>query len=130
MKYVTMVTMAMVLFAGMSQAHAMCAYNKSDVTMTVFLDCGMFCENKWTIAPGGHKCREGKGGYVTYRFEDSYPRKYYPYDVERKEARVRVDEHGWTTTRKIISDSKSVLLELVSKDKNGNINYTRMFDFR
>lgn len=66
-----MVTFAIVLIAATvlisKDSEACCFYNKSDGKMHVSFNCGWFCGNSWTLDPGEHKCRPGKGGIASVR---------------------------------------------------------------
>ncbi|MFO7728084.1 MAG: hypothetical protein R6X11_07120 [Desulfonatronovibrio sp.] len=101
-----------------SSAQAMCAYNKSEKVMAVNLNCGMLCENDWTLNPGMKKCRHDKGGVVYYQLIDYHDSDHAGY----LEAHVQVDEHGWTTTR-----GQGDGLELCSKRENGSIRECMAF---
>ncbi len=83
-----MVTFTIVLIASTvlisRDSEACCFYNKSDGKMHISFNCGWFCGNVWTLEPGEHKCRPGKGGVVNVRRIGSVV-----------SCDVSVEKHGW-----------------------------------
>jgi hypothetical protein len=98
----------LVFLAMSTSAQAMCAYNRSIFEMDVYFECGIFCVNEWSLNPeSGKKCRPDEGGEVTYTYSK---------DRVDHEAKVKVDEHGYTITRGAWDN-----LELCSWTEDGEI---------
>lgn len=93
-------------------AKASCIYNRTDHTIHVSLDCGVFCGNIWYINKGDHECRPGKGGTVYVNICNKKNVSFYCAD----ECKVKVDSHGWVSVQQ---DGKTFISK--SKHKDGSI---------
>jgi hypothetical protein len=82
------------LAAAAPPAHASAFYNHTDsdghpTTFSVYLSCGTFCNNSWTIRPGDSAARPGKGG----TFELSAPK------CDETDHHPDVQDHGFALIR-------------------------------